>query len=187
MKCYMVICIGVVIGGISSAHTGWQHRSANPIPRSSKPQPHQELVPEARLQDVEVITQTGAATAWRVLAKQATFSEAEQQVVVDQVAAKIFRTHDRLRITAAHGLIDRVTGNLAIEGRVRFQPRDGYTIETDELRWLAADRTLYTDDAVTIRGPSVSITGIGLRSQVDQHRMTLQRQVRAAFRLPIPR
>ena len=186
MKWYMVLCIGVVIGGVSFANTGgmrWSH----PLPVLSDSPPQPAVAPEVRFQDVEVIAQAGRLIAWRVFAKRAAFSEAEQQVVVHQVEAKIFRGDDTLRVTASRGLIDRATGNLTVRGHVQFQPRQGYVIETQALQWRAADRLLFTDAPVEMRGPSVSVTGVGLQSQVDQHRMTLQRQVRASFRLSHPR
>ena len=87
-------------------------------------------------------------------------------------------------MTAARGQIDRFTGNIAVRGAVRLQYQAGYTIETEALDWYAADRVLYTEAPVKIRNPLISITGIGLHSNIDQHRIALQHNVRASFRLP---
>lgn len=52
------------------------------------------------------------------------------------------------------------------------------------LYWYAIDRVLYTEAPVKIRNPLVSIVGMGLHSNVDQHRIALQHSVQASFQLP---
>jgi LPS export ABC transporter protein LptC len=130
------------------------------------------------------MVQSQSVIAWRASAKRATFSEADQQAIVHQVEATVFPdAASAWRITAARGVIDRATGNMALEGRVRLQQRDGYTIETDELHWDTTKRVLFTDAPVTMRSASVFITGNGLYSQMGQHRLSVQHGVRATFRL----
>ncbi|MFQ5852665.1 MAG: LPS export ABC transporter periplasmic protein LptC [Candidatus Binatia bacterium] len=184
MKWYVIVLLGIVIGGISFARAGRLLRPTEP--REAVPELWHDdaMQPDMQVQNMHLAVQVGSAIAWQVSAEQAAFSELEQRTVARRVDAKIFPdTTDTWHITAAHGLIDRTTGNVVVKGQVRLHHRAGYTIEMDELRWRAADRILYTEVPVTMRSASASISGTGLRSLVDQYRITVQRDVRAFFRL----
>jgi LPS export ABC transporter protein LptC len=185
MKWYIVMLIGIVAGGLSLVSGGWPPRATTGPAIVPEPSQDPTALPNAQVREMSLIAQIGSAIAWHVFAQQATFSEAAQRTVVQQVSAMIFPdTADAWHLTAARGVLDSATGDMAIEGQVRLQHRDGYTIETDELRWQAAGRRLYSEAPVTMRSASGSITGTGLRSPVDQHRIILQHDVRAVFRLP---
>jgi LPS export ABC transporter protein LptC len=87
-------------------------------------------------------------------------------------------------MAAAQGQIDHVTGDIAMRGDICLHYQEGYTIETEALYWYAANRVLYTEAPVRIRNSLISIVGMGLYSNVDQHRIALQHSVQASFQLP---
>jgi len=70
-----------------------------------------------------------------------------------------------------------------MQGNVRVNNEDGYTMTTETLDWHAKTRQLRTQETVEIEGPSVRITGAGLRSEVDEQRFHLEHNVHASFRL----
>lgn len=184
MKWYVIVLLGMVIGGISFARAGRVLRPTEPREAAPELWHDNARQPDMQVQNMHLAVQAGSAIAWQVFAEQAAFSEPEQRIVVRRVDATIFPdTTDTWHITAAHGLIDRATGDVVVKGQVRLQHRAGYTIETDELRWRTADRILYTEVPVTMRSASASISGTGLRSLIDQYRITVQRDVRASFQL----
>jgi LPS export ABC transporter protein LptC len=185
MKWSMIVLIGIVLGGVALASVEWPSQpTKRPVSVPEPPQANATL-PGIQIQDMYLMAQTGSVITWQVCAKQAAFSETAQRAVVQQVNATIFQTDavNTWQITAERGLLDSASGDMSVEGHVRLQQHEGYTIETDEVHWHTANRLLSTDAPVTMRNTSVSISGTGFRSLVDQHRMTLQHDVRASFRL----
>jgi LPS export ABC transporter protein LptC len=140
--------------------------------------------PDMRVEDMHLLEQVGFATGWEVTAKKAELYNAAQLAVLHQLQARLFgQPAEPLSMTAAHGQIDRGTGDIAVHGGVRLQYQAGYTIEAETLYWRAADRVLYTDVPVQIRSASLVIVGTGLHSNVDQHYIALQHGVQASFQL----
>jgi LPS export ABC transporter protein LptC len=185
MKWYLIIVIGAVFGGFWVANATWKQSPPNQrVLVTETPHLH-ELSPDMCVEDMYLLEQAGFTAGWEVIAKKAELYDAEQLAVLHQFHARRFeQPAEPLQMTAARGQIDRVTGDIAVRGTVRLQYQAGYTIETEALDWYAADRVLYTEAPVKIRNPSISIAGIGLHSQVDQHRIALQHSVQASFQLP---
>jgi LPS export ABC transporter protein LptC len=177
----LVIFIIVSMLGIAVArrHAG-QRATMTPPQLSSS----EELAADIRVEDVRVMEQATAASEWEVSAREAKVYHAEQRTELHTVAALLSRLDESpIHMTAERGHVDGVTGNMAVEGTVRLQYQDGYTIETDKLHWSAADETLYTEAPVAIYNTSVYIAGIGLQSKAGQQRIAIQHHVQASFRL----
>ena len=185
MKWYLIIVIGVVCGGFWLRDVTWRHRPHNRLVSVTETSHLHELSPDICVEDIYILEQAGFTAGWEVVAKKAEFYNAEQLAVLHQFHARLFgQPAEPLQMTAARGQIDRVTGDIAVRGDVRLQYQAGYTIETEALYWYAANRVLYTEAPVQMRNPSISIAGIGLHSNVDQHRIAIQHSVQASFQLP---
>lgn len=140
--------------------------------------------PQSHLLGAMLIEQAKASPAWEVYADEAVLYETRQTAIAQGVRAEMFRDHKTLLwLKADEGQVSRASGDIAIQGNVRLQHQDGYTIRTEALDWQADSRTLQTDEPVQIQGPAVRVTGTGLRSDVDQQRFSLQRDVHASFQL----
>ncbi|MDH3599961.1 MAG: LPS export ABC transporter periplasmic protein LptC [Candidatus Tectomicrobia bacterium] len=140
--------------------------------------------PQSRLIGAMLIEQAQASPAWEVYADEAALYEGTQTAVAQGVRAEMFRDHQTLLwLQADQGEVSRASGNIAVQGDVRLQHQAGYTIRTEALDWQADSHMLTTDKPVQIQGPAVRVTGTGMRSDVDQQRFSLQRDVHASFQL----
>jgi len=174
----------LLVGGLSMTSVLWFAGATPSSPSVSDVPQAQALVPDIQMRDMRVTAQAGSAVSWWVSAEHAAFSHAQQHTTIRQIEARFWSDlADVWAITAPRGRIDTVTGDMVIEGQVRLDQLNGYSIETDRLYWNTADRTLYTDAIVRMQGASLSVTATGLRSQIDQHRLTLEHDVRASFQL----
>ena len=174
----------LLVGGLSMTSMLWFAGATPSSPSVSDVPQAQAPVPDIQMRDMRVTAQAGAAVSWWVSAEYAAFSHTQQHTTIRQIEARFWGDlADVWAITAPRGRIDTVTGDMVIEGQVRLDQLNGYSIETDRLYWNTADRTLYTDAVVRMQGASLSVTATGLRSQVDQHRLTLEHDVRASFQL----
>ena len=184
MKWYTIVVVSAVFGGFLLASVHWLHRPHRHMVPVAETPPINMLPPDMRVEDMHLLEQAGPTTGWEIVAKKADWYNAEQHAVLHQLHAWLFgRTVDPLHMTAAHGQIARVTGDIAVQGDVRLRYQEGYTIETETLYWCATDRVLYTDVPVKIHSASITIAGTGLHSMVDQHRIALQHSVQASFQL----
>ena len=183
MDRYTLVSI-LLIGGFSVAGVLWFSGTTPSSPSVSDVPQDQVSVPDIQMRDMRVTAQAGAAVSWWVSAEYAAFSHTQQHTTIRQIEARFWGDlADVWSITAPRGRIDTVTGDMVIEGQVRLNQLNGYSIETDRLYWNTANHTLYTDAVVRMQGASLSVTATGLRSQVDQHRLTLEHDVRASFQL----
>ncbi len=183
MKWYWLVLLSLVVGGValySMTEWGAPHvPQAAPGPSTSQPKRA-----HSQMQGIKLIEQADQSTAWEILAKQAEFSEAENLAIAREVRAQLFQDDTALlSVEANRSIVQRDTGNITMQGRVRIRHQDGYTMTTTTLDWLAKARQLRTDEAVELKGPSVRVTGVGLQSDVDQQRFHLEHNVHASFRL----
>jgi LPS export ABC transporter protein LptC len=173
----ILIGIGAVVvnSGGSAPPTSQQVNAASPVHADE---------PQSRLIGAMLIEQAQASPAWEVYADEAALYEATQTAVAQGVQAEMFRDHQTLLwLKADQGQVSRASGDIAVQGDVRLQHQAGYTMRTEALDWQADSRILQTDEPVQIQGPAVRVTGTGLRSDVEQQRFSLQRDVRASFQL----
>jgi LPS export ABC transporter protein LptC len=177
--------IGAVCGGFLFIDATWEHRPHDQMVSFTETSHLHELSPDIYVEDMYLLEQAGFTAGWEVVAKKVELYNAEQLAILHQFQAQLFgQSAEPLQMTAARGQIDHVTGDIAMRGDVRLHYQEGYTIETEALYWYAANRVLYTEAPVKVRNPLISIVGMGLHSNVDQHRIALQHSVRASFQLP---
>ena len=178
-----IACIGMIALGCIVISAGWMPKNHQSTTSVLTMRDQDSAKADVQVTDMQLMGQLGTAMELQVVAEHAAFSTAGQRVIMQQVNAKIVQdTVDVWHVTAASGLINRQTGDLTVEGDVRLQEQNGYTIETDKLHWHTAKHVLYTDKPVTMHSLAVSITGTGLRNEVNQHRIILQHNVKATFR-----
>jgi LPS export ABC transporter protein LptC len=140
--------------------------------------------PDMRVQNLHLTEQAEAGNEWELSAHEAEFYDAKQRIVVHRLQAQLLSKEDHpVHVIADSGQIDSTTGNMTIQGNVRLQYLEGYTVETEVLHWHAASRVLQTEAVVQIRSALVHIVGTGLLGNVEQQRFVLQDNVHAAFQV----
>ncbi len=192
MRWYVFVLLGLVVSAIAVARWGREVELSRAVDRIISPlfatptatPAATPAAPQGRLQGVRLVEQTDKATAWEIMADDASFYAVGQVTAARGVRAQLFREQAALlSLEADQGLVRHVTGDITVRGHVRVQHREGYTVTADALDWQGRHQTLYTDMPVQIDGPAIRITGTGLRSDKELQHFRLQRNVRAWFRL----
>ncbi len=184
MKWYWLMLLSLFIGGTALLSIGVRDVARDDRPKAQNLSTSQPQSPRSRMQGIKLIEQADQSTAWEIVADQAEFMEDDHVAVARGVRAQLFQDDTvLLSLEANRSIVQRNTGNIAMQGRVRVVHQDGYTMTTTTLNWEAEARRLHTDEAVELAGPSVYVTGIGLQSDVDQQRFHLEHNVHASFRL----
>lgn len=176
-----ILCVTMVLGWIV-AWSVWPFLAYQAIVSASPSRNDASTNSAGQITDMHLMAQLGGKAALQVTAEHAAFSGAKQRVVMYGVNARIVQEAGRVwYVSAAQGLVDRRTGDLTVQGRVRLYEKGGYAIETDRLYLRTAERVLHTDEPVVMRGNAVSIAGTGLRHEIDENRIVLQHNVKASF------
>ncbi|ETX00157.1 MAG: hypothetical protein ETSY1_12350 [Candidatus Entotheonella factor] len=184
MKWYWLVLSSLVVIGLallSMSKRGTVSDNRQTALNAAVAQPQS---PRSQMQGIKLIEQADQATAWEIFAEQAEFSDDAKVAVARGVRAQLFQDDIALlSLEANRSIVQRETGNILMQGRVRIIHENGYTMTTQTLNWRAETRQLHTDEVVEVEGPSVHMTGIGLQSDVDQERFHLEQHVHASFRL----
>ncbi|ETX07141.1 LPS export ABC transporter periplasmic protein LptC [Candidatus Entotheonella palauensis] len=184
MKWYWLVLSSFVVGGVALFGLGKRGAAVDPRQAEPKQTVSQPQSPRSQMQGIKLIEQAGQSTAWEIFAEHAEFSEDANVAVARGVRAQLFQDDIALlSLEANRSIVQRDTGNITMQGRVRIIHENGYTMTTKTLNWHAEARQLHTDEAVELEGPSVHMTGMGLQSDVDQQRFHLEQHVHASFRL----
>jgi len=187
MRWYVLTVLGVIGGAVTMVQLDGGNATTRALPALPLLPSIQEggtATPQSLMEGVRLIEQTDVTTAWEVFADQAALHETTQVAVARGVQATFFRDHDTLLSLAADtGRVHRISGDMDVHGHVRLQHQDGHIVTTPTLQWQAGNRMLHTEEDVHIQGPAVTITGTGLRSDVEQQHFSVQRNVHASFQL----
>jgi LPS export ABC transporter protein LptC len=187
MRWYVLTALGMIVSTIILVQGGGGTASTRALPTVSalaSVPPNETAAPLSHMRGVRLIEQTDVATAWEVLAQEAALHEPTQVAVASGVQATFFRDRGTLlSLQADEGQVRRLSGDMTVHGHVRLQHQAGYTMTTEALQWQADSRILHTEEDVQIHGPAVTITGTGLRSDVEQQHFSVQRHVHASFQL----
>lgn len=168
------------------ATVAWRARPApRPQTIASATALHNDAVaePDVQMIDMHLMAQLSGTATLQVVAKRAILSGSERQAIVHGIQARMQQASGRAwYLSAARGFVDRVTGDMTVQGGVHLYEKDGYILETENLSLRAEQQVLRTDTAVRLRGNTILITGTGLQHEIDKNRITIQHQVKASFR-----
>lgn len=107
---------------------------------------------------------------WEVEAQKAESRESEQHVLLKRVQVRLFDQEEQeMQLEAEEGTINTANGNFDLrneENLMAIELANGYTILTTHIHWVDAQQRISTDRPVTIHGPGVVITGVGLVAEL---------------------
>lgn len=112
---------------------------------------------------------------WEVEAQKAESHESEGHVLLKQVQVRLFdKEEQEMQLEAEEGTMNTANGDFDLRNQedvMAIELASGYTILTPHVHWVDAEQTISTDSPVTIRGPGVIITGIGLIAELKTEKL----------------
>ena len=118
---------------------------------------------------------------WRLKAEQALLFDQAGLTQLRRLVANIQQRGRAWTIIGDEGDLDRKTNNVEVRHNVVVTSDDGLTLETSVLRWVAADKRLWTDAAVTLTRHGSVVKGTGLDVRMADEATTILGPVRATF------
>jgi LPS export ABC transporter protein LptC len=141
------------------------------------PNPSGSVPPEVTLQQVHMIETRDGKRLWEVRADRAEVHEREGYSVLSRltrpVRVTLYSDQGELTCTANRARVDLRSKDVVLEGRVDARSDQGTELRTESLRWVAASRTLLTDQPVTLIRGNWSSQGRGLEAETDLERVRI--------------
>ena len=122
---------------------------------------------------------------WKIQAKQAQVFDTDAKAVLNDVQVTLMGP-DGVTMTVAgdNGTINTLSKDFVISkksGDLALVLNSGYTIYTSSFTWDNQKHRIWTDAPITIKGPSLEVTGQGLDAFLTTQEMRVRRNVRVGI------
>jgi len=119
---------------------------------------------------------------WEVTADRARYMKTNEEVHLEQVVVRLVSKTGRVyHMTGDRGVLDNGTGDMEITGSVVVNSDRGERLETETLRYRAAEKKVRTDDNVEMYRDDMRISGTGMIITLDGNEMVLSSNVKAVI------
>lgn len=113
-------------------------------------------------------------------ADSATFLKKENQARFDRVRMKLIQPDGKVyELTADRGNVKTDLKDVELEGNIVIISNRGDRFTTDRLKYSDGEKTIYTEDAVTLQNPRYEVTGKGMILLMKSEHVAIARDVKA--------
>jgi LPS export ABC transporter protein LptC len=167
----VVLFLAVVLGVL--IHRARTPRQAVNEPLASKA--------DYRLKEVHLQEQTRDGSRWQLDAEIAENFQDQGRTIVRRVTIRVQQTDRSWTVTGDEGDLVDETKDIELRGNVVLTASDGLRLETERLRWTAAEQRAWTNDPVVIYRAGTIVRGGGFESRVQEGSNAVKGRVRATF------
>ena len=137
--------------------------------------------PDVTLREIHLIETSSGSTLWEVRADRAEVHEREGFTVLTRVVRPVevtlYSNQDRLVCTANKATLDLRTKDVRLEGSVVGRSDQGTELKTEVLKWIAASRSLQTDQPVTVSRGGLVTRGRGMEAETGLERVRILQNI----------
>jgi LPS export ABC transporter protein LptC len=149
--------------------------------RPAPPPASVEAKADYRVSEIHINETLEGSLRWSLDADHAEVYEKRQETVMQRVAIRVFSKDADWTVTAAKGVLNNETRDVALAGDVVVTSRDGLRMTTESLRWRNKERALDTEDPVEITREGTTITARGLDVRMQEQHAVLGSRVRVVI------
>jgi len=118
---------------------------------------------------------------WQLDAEYSETFEDQAKTSMKKVTIKVDQPSRSWTATGDEGDLNQETKDVELRGNVVLISSDGLKLETERLRWDAAQQRAWTNDPVTIYRAGAVVKGTGFESRVNEEVSNVRGRVRAIF------
>jgi LPS export ABC transporter protein LptC len=149
--------------------------------RPAPPPPSVEAKADYRVSEIHINETLEGSLRWSLDADHAEVYDKRQETVMQRVAIRVFSKDAEWTVTAAEGVLNNDSRDVALKGNIVVTSRDGLRMTTERLRWRNKERALDTEDPVEITREGTTITARGLDVRMQEQYAVLGRRVRVVI------
>ncbi len=141
-----------------------------------------------RLKQIHLQEQSRDGSRWALDAEYSETFEGENKTTMKKVTIKVDQpakggeTPRSWTVTGDEGDLNQETKDVDLRGNVVLVSNDGLRLETDRLRWDAAQQRAWTEEPVVIYRSGAIVRGTGFESRVNEEVSNIKGRVRATFK-----
>lgn len=179
---FVVVFLSVVVGVLV-------HRARTPRKLPNEPAATNA---DYRLKQVRLQEQSRDGSRWQLNAEYSETFEDQNKTTMKKVTITVDQPSKGAQaartwtVTGDEGDMNQETKDIELRGNVVLVSSDGLRLETDRLRWDAADQRAWTDDPVIIYRAGAVVHGTGFESRVAEEVSSIKGRVRATFKRGAP-
>ena len=167
----VVLFLAVVLGVL--IHRARAPRQAVNEPLASKA--------DYRLKEVHLQEQTRDGSRWQLDAEIAENFQEQGRTIMRKVTIRVQQPARSWTVTGDEGDLVDESKDVELRGNVVLTASDGLRLETQRLRWTAAEQRAWTNDPVIIYRAGTIVRGGGFESRVQEETNAVKGRVRATF------
>ncbi len=140
---------------------------------------------EQKMLGVHYVENSATQKGWELFATEAS-GTTDAQWVLKKVKVQFFSNDDSsFTVTGDVGEVDGTSKDMIVRGHVTTTSSNGYSFNTDSLRYIAKFKQMTSSDNVEMQGPpdqkgtGFKLTGVGLLVDIQKNKMTILDQVEA--------
>jgi LPS export ABC transporter protein LptC len=141
---------------------------------------------DQKMRGMHLIETQEGKKEWELWSENANTTRVKDLSELFQVKALFFADSGvTFTVTGKKGIVQLKSKNMRVEGDVVTRSSNGYVFETASLDYDSATRELSTDAPVKMLGPrdgeghSLTLTGVGMRAQMNESSMSVLHEVKA--------
>jgi len=124
----------------------------------------------------------GEKKIWTLNAQRGKYHHQAKKASFEEAYVTFFPPEGgKMNLWAKMVFYDIDTGDIRARGEVRGESEEGYEFLTETLFYHAEKRIIETEDKVRLQKDRLSLTGVGMRGFLEEHRFILLSSVAAQF------
>lgn len=138
---------------------------------------------DQKMKGIHLVENNQDQKGWELKAEEALGTSAEAWSLNKINVVFFSENGSSFSVKGDFGKVDGQTKNMIIQGHVVTESSNGYSFFTDELKYDAQTKKLFTENAVNMKGPSDSkgsgfeLTGTGFQIHIPTQKMRILKQV----------
>lgn len=140
-----------------------------------------ESTADARIKEVHLQEQTRDGSRWQLDAEIAESFQEQGRTIMRKVVIQVQQRDQTWTVTGDEGDLVDQSKDVELRGNVVLTSSDGLRLETQRLRWTAAEQRAWTNEPVVIYRSGAIVRGTGFESRVEQETNEVKGRVRATF------
>lgn len=154
----------------------WMGKGISPfkIPRISS---------DLKIEEVHLTRAVEGKTEWELKAKSADYFREKGVTHLELPDVFFYGNGDkRIELKGDKGEVFNDTNDIAVSGNVTIVTSDGYTFQSDSLRYYSGKRTVATESRVIVKGKGMEVEGLGMIADMDSGRVIIKKEVKATLK-----
>lgn len=134
------------------------------------------------IQNLHLIEEKEGIKQWVLNADKAEVVNSKKITRLTNVQIDFFqKSGSHISVVADKGIIQNDSKDIEVEGNVKIINQEGYMLKTDNLKWISKQNAIRIDNAIEISGTDLSITGAGMRVNVETEVVEIYGGVRVLY------